>query len=295
MSKRWIVLTIWSMLVSLLIAFTPVMAQTSNTEAVVRGVIDAINTGDVEGALALVAEDAVITLFPPPPGTEGVFRGKEAIGGWWQGYVAGHGHTELTAFHTFGNTAVWSARVGDDAFTQLGVGELEFDGVGVVQGGLLKSYTWSMTEASQAHLEAALAKESNKALLRQAYDQVFSQGKLELLDEAIAPDAVDHSFPELTGVDAFKEPIAALRTAFPDLQASAELMVAEGDVVMALVTFTGTHEGEFLGIPPTGQQITWSHVDINRLENGKVVEAWHIGVPAAILQALGYQLTPPAE
>ncbi|RIK39327.1 MAG: hypothetical protein DCC55_18395 [Chloroflexi bacterium] len=295
MNKWRSVLTIWGMMLSLLIVSTPVMAQTNATESVVRGVIDAINAGDVDGALALVAEDAVITLFPPPPGTAGVFQGKEEIRGWWQGYVAGHGYTEFTAFHTFGNTAVWSARVGDDAFTQLGVGELEFDGVGVVQGGLLKSYTWSMTEAAQARLEAALARESNKAVLQRAYDQVFSEGKLELLDEDIAPDAVDHSFPELTGVDAFRQPIAELRAAFPDLQVTADLMIAEGDFVMALVTFTGTHESEFLGIPPTGQQITWSHVDINRLENGKVVEAWHIGVPAAILQALGYQLVPPAE
>lgn len=66
-------------------------------------------------------------------------------------------------------------------------------------------------------------------------------------------------------------------------------------MVMAMATFTGTHQAEFLGIPATGKEITWSHVDINRIQDGKAVEAWHIGVPGAILQALGYQLTPPTE
>jgi predicted ester cyclase len=96
-------------------------------------------------------------------------------------------------------------------------------------------------------------------------------------------------------VDAFKLPIGGLLTAFPDLEVTPDFIVAEGDMVMALATFTGTHQAEFLGVPATGKQISWSHVDINRIQDGKVVEAWHIGSPGAILQALGYQLVPPAE
>jgi predicted ester cyclase len=177
----------------------------------------------------------------------------------------------------------------------MGVAYIELSGTAVVQNGLVVSETWLVSKESLARLEAAMALENNKAILRRAYEQVFSEGKLEVLDEDIAPDAIDHSFPELRGVEAFKEPMAGLRTAFPDLQAKPEFIIAEGDIVMALATFTGTHQAEFLGIPATGKQITWSHVDINRIQDGKVVEAWHIGAPGAILQALGAQLTMPTE
>ncbi|MBV7338279.1 ester cyclase [Chloroflexi bacterium TSY] len=134
--------------------------------------------------------------------------------------------------------------------------------------------------------------ENNKATLQRGYDEVFNGRNLDLLDEMIAPDAVDDGAPELSGVDAFKTPIAALLAAFPDLQLTTEMIVADDNTVMALATFTGTHEGEFMGIPGSGKQITWSHVDINRIEDGKVVEAWHIGTEA-MLQALGFQLAPP--
>lgn len=93
-------------------------------------------------------------------------------------------------------------------------------------------------------------------------------------------------------MDAFKVPIGGLLTAFPDLQVSADMIIAEGDLVMAVATFTGTQQEEFLGIPPSGEQITWTHVDVNRIENGKVVEAWHVGSPQTMLAAMS---GPPAE
>jgi len=154
--------------------------------------------------------------------------------------------------------------------------------VAIVQNGKLRSLTVTLEAASEANLAAALVRANNVAILRRGYDEAFNNRNLTILEEDIAPNAIDHGTPELTGVDAFSMPISSLLEAFPDLQVTPELVVADENYVMALATFTGTHEVEFLGIPPTGKEVTWSHVDINRIEDGKVVEAWHIGTGAMV-------------
>lgn len=290
-------------LIGLLTAYTPAGAQdtppttpqTQDVEAIYRAQYDALNAGDLEASLAFLAEDMVTVLLPPLPGVDAVQSGKAAVRKANEVLISLHNHVEFTDFQVNGETVNFRAVATDDSLKSIGVAYIELSGTAVVQNGLVVSETWLMSKESLARIEAAMVLENNKAILRRAYEQIFSEGKLELLDEDIAPDALDHGFPELRGVEAFKGPMAGLRAAFPDLQAKPEFIIAEGDMVMALATFTGTHQAEFLGIPATGKQITWSHVDINRIQDGKVVEAWHIGVPGAILQALGYQLTPPTE
>lgn len=276
-------------------ATPPTTPQAQDVETIYKAQYEALNAGDLEGSLALLAEDMITVALPPPPGVDPVQVGKEAIRKANEVLISLHNHTEFTDFQVNGETANFRAVATDDFLKSIGVAYIELSGTAVVQNGLVVSETWLVSKESLARLETAMALENNKAILRRAYEQIFSEGNLELLDEDIAPDAIDHSFPELRGVEAFKGPMAGMRAAFPDLQAKAEFMIAEGDMVMALATFTGTHQAEFLGIPPTGKQITWSHVDINRIKDGKVVEAWHIGVPGAILQALGAQLTMPTE
>lgn len=289
--------------ISVLTVYEPVRAQDTaqastvpyDVEAIYKAQYEAINAGELEASLALLAEDVIAIALPPPPGVEPVMVGKAASRAANEYLISVHDQVEFTSFQVNGESINFRAVVTDDFLKSIGVNYLEFSGTGLVQNGLVVSETWLMSKESVARLEIAVAQENNKAILRRAYEQIFNEGKLELLDDDIATDAIDHSFPKLSGVEAFKGPITALRTAFPDLQATADVMMAEGDMVMALATFTGTHQAEFLGIAPTGKEITWSQVDINRIQDGKVVEAWHIGVPAAILQALGYQLTPPTE
>lgn len=282
--------------ISILTAYEPVSAQDTSVtsiepydvEAIYKAQYEAINAGNLEASLALLAEDIIAIALPPPPGVDPVMAGKTVSRAANEYLISVHDHVEFTSFQVNGESINFRAVVTDDFSKSIGLDHLEFSGTALIQNGLVVSETWLMSKESLARLEAALTLENNKAILRQAYAKVFNEGKLELLDEGIAPDAINHSFPKLSGVEAFRVPIADLRTAFPDLQATADLIIAEGDMVMALATFTGTHQAEFLGIPPTGKQITWSQVDINRIQEGKVVEAWHIGVPTAILQALGY-------
>ena len=76
-------------------------------------------------------------------------------------------------------------------------------------------------------------------------------------------------------------------SAFPDLHITVEDMIAEGDKIVARLTMRGTHQGAFLGIPPTGKQVTGTAIDINRITGGKSVEHWNNSDTLGLLQQLG--------
>ena len=82
------------------------------------------------------------------------------------------------------------------------------------------------------------------------------------------------------------------RQAFPDSYFTVEDMVAEGDKVATRKTFHGTHQGEFMGIPPTGQQVSTGLIDVVRIVDGKVVEHWSMGDNLRMMQQLGVIPTP---
>src|SRR5262249_59810614 len=84
----------------------------------------------------------------------------------------------------------------------------------------------------------------------------------------------------------------AMRGAFPDFRLTIEDQIAEGDKVVTRVTFSGTHSGEFRGIAPTGKQVKYSGIAIDRIVDGKVVEMWHVAETLGLVstdrrQALG--------
>jgi len=82
-----------------------------------------------------------------------------------------------------------------------------------------------------------------------------------------------------------------LFTAFPDLHGTIEDLIAEGDKVVDRMTCEGTHQGMFMGAPPTGKRVKWSFIDINRIVDGKIVEHWAEVDTMGIMQQLG--LVPP--
>ena len=81
--------------------------------------------------------------------------------------------------------------------------------------------------------------------------------------------------------------VAMLHTAFPDLHYTVENVLAEGELAAGHVTVRGTHQGEFLGIAPTGREVTWSETHVGRYENGKLVEHWGNSDDLGIMQQLG--------
>lgn len=135
-----------------------------------------------------------------------------------------------------------------------------------------------------------MSTEQNKALVRQLVEEAINQGNISMIDELLIPDFVEHE--ELPpgippGREAPKVLFSMLRTAFPDLKATIEHLIAEGDQVVLHMTWTGTHKGEFMGIPPTGQPIAINVIDILGVAEGKFVEHWGIMDSMALMQQLG--------
>ena len=131
--------------------------------------------------------------------------------------------------------------------------------------------------------------ERNKALLRRFYEELWSQGDLDAISELVADDFVDHH--PLPGAPPGREGLAALittwRTAFPDMRETCEALIAEGDKVVGRFTMRGTHSGEFMGVPRTGQRVTMSGIDIVRVAGGKIAEFWYGEHLLELMQQLG--------
>jgi predicted SnoaL-like aldol condensation-catalyzing enzyme len=110
--------------------------------------------------------------------------------------------------------------------------------------------------------------EENKKISWRLQEEVFGQGKLESVDELLAPDYVSHApgDPELSrGPEDIKEIVGAYHSAFPDINFAVEKQVAEGDMVVTRWIDRGTHQGEFMGIPPSGRRIEVSGVSMDRI------------------------------
>jgi steroid delta-isomerase-like uncharacterized protein len=113
--------------------------------------------------------------------------------------------------------------------------------------------------------------EENKAIMRR-YFSVFEQGNIDLLDELLAPDYVNHTpaTPDLpTGPEGVKGVVSMFRSGMPDLKVVIEDMIAEGDKVATRYTLEGTHEGELFGVPPTGQRLSIKSFTVERVSDGR--------------------------
>jgi steroid delta-isomerase-like uncharacterized protein len=121
--------------------------------------------------------------------------------------------------------------------------------------------------------------ERNKDVLRRAHEEVWSKGNLAVADELYDTNYVLHSTygPDAKGLTEFKKGVIEQRIAFPDWNEHVEQIVAEGDLVVTRFTSTGTHKGDWVGIPPTGKRLKVQEISIHRVVNGKIVEQWASG------------------
>ena len=134
--------------------------------------------------------------------------------------------------------------------------------------------------------------EEHKAIVRRIIEEFFNTGNLEVVDEIFATDYVDHnpSNPELHGIENIKRSVSDWRAAFPDTHNTIEDMVAEGDKVVARWITRATHQEEFMGLPPTGNQVMVTGIGIFRFSGDKVVESWDEYDALGMLQQLGTTL-----
>lgn len=120
--------------------------------------------------------------------------------------------------------------------------------------------------------------EDNKAQARRLFEEGFSQGKVDVVDEVLGPNFVcydpNSESGEVRGADTIKGEIEYFRNAVPDLTYTIEDQIAEDDKVVTRYTVSGTHQGEFFGVPATGKRIRMTGTSIDRFEDGKMVEEW---------------------
>jgi steroid delta-isomerase-like uncharacterized protein len=140
-----------------------------------------------------------------------------------------------------------------------------------------------------------MSTEQNKALVRRLMEDVFNRGNIGLVDELFAPDFVEHE--ELPpgippGIEAVKMLPTIFRSAFPDFQITVDDVIAEGEKVVVRSTWSGTHKGEFMGIPPSGKSVSFGVYDTIRIAGGKVVEHWGQMDNMGLMQQLGVVPAP---
>jgi predicted ester cyclase len=125
-----------------------------------------------------------------------------------------------------------------------------------------------------------MSAEENKVVVRRLIEEVYNRGNLDIADELLAPDYVDHTWPpgKYAGREGLKRSVAKQRAASSDLHTNIEEQIAEGDKVVTWVISSGTHDRErFLGLAPTGERMTMKHIFISRVVEGEIVEVWGVG------------------
>jgi predicted ester cyclase len=145
----------------------------------------------------------------------------------------------------------------------------------------------------KATKENHMSPEENKTLSHRIVDAI-NKGNLAAIDDVFAPTYMDRTpFPGTTpDREGFKQGLTKFRMAFPDFQYTIEDEIAVGDRLVHRLTARGTQKGEFLGVPATGKQATWSEIHIGRVVNDKVVEHWSNQDQLGMMQQLGFASAP---
>ncbi len=145
--------------------------------------------------------------------------------------------------------------------------------------------------------EDASNEEELRGMILRVVEEAWNQGKMEVLDEHFAPEYIYHQspFPDIEGLEAYKQLIADSRNAYPDLKLTIEEMIIKGDIAVVRGTFRGTNTGEsqLLGIPATGKQVAFKWCNVSHRMNGKITEEWNQVDWLGLMQQLGFTLTPP--
>jgi predicted ester cyclase len=127
-----------------------------------------------------------------------------------------------------------------------------------------------------------MSAETNKAVIRRYFEAISGKDK----PQAVVDEYIADSDQEL------KEHIAVAEAAFPRYELIAEDIIAEGDKVVVRATMRGVHKGDYMGIPPTGKQITMPAIIIYRVANGKIAEHWIQVDAVGMMQQLGVMPSP---
>jgi steroid delta-isomerase-like uncharacterized protein len=130
----------------------------------------------------------------------------------------------------------------------------------------------------------------NKHLVESFIQELFTKGDLTAVDRYLAPDVVNHDAPfpgSPDGAEGWRHAGASIRRAAPDWRSEEHEFVAEGDLVVERFTARGTHRGELLGVPATGQELVLPGINIFRIAGDRIVERWGCVDMLGLLRPLG--------
>lgn len=130
----------------------------------------------------------------------------------------------------------------------------------------------------------------NHSIIRRLYEEIWNKRKLEVLSELVSPSHALHG-PNFSGSsigpEAYKRQILQFVEAFPDLRWTIEDTVAENDKVVVMWTFTGTHKGEYRGVPASNKKVSVDGITIHELANGKIMDSYANWDTWGLMQQLG--------
>jgi len=132
-----------------------------------------------------------------------------------------------------------------------------------------------------------MEEETNKALIRRWFDEVWNKGRAEAIYELIAPDCKVHGLgvAVLRGPEEFEPFHASFVGALSDMHISVDDVLAEGDMTAARLTVTGTHTGDHLGLDATGKRVSFTGMTFTRWRDGQIVEGWNnVDLPGLMKQ-----------
>jgi len=130
----------------------------------------------------------------------------------------------------------------------------------------------------------------NKAIVRRFYEEVWIKRRLEIVNELISPSHAlqgPNIFGSSVGPEAYKRQVSNLLEAYPDLRWTIEDTIAEKDKVVACWTFSGTHKGNYMGVPATNKKVSVSGITIHHIAGGKIIDSHTNWDALGMMQQLG--------
>lgn len=134
-----------------------------------------------------------------------------------------------------------------------------------------------------------MSTEDNKALIRRVLEEAINQGRLDVVDELVAPwqDSPKERSQCLASLERTKQAIRMFRRAFPNLYITIDDQIAKGNKVVTRWTAHGTHLGELMGLPSTGRDVTVTGIAIGRIAANRLVEYWGNFDALGLIQQIG--------
>ena len=131
---------------------------------------------------------------------------------------------------------------------------------------------------------------ANKNIVRRLYEEVWNERKVEVINEIISPSHALHA-PNISGSsigpEAYKRNVLLFLTGYPDLHWTIEDTIAENDKVVACWTISGTHKGDYMGIPATNKKVSVDGITIHHIADGRIMDSYSNWDVLGMIQQLG--------